>query len=124
MFQCRVSSTVAVRSLLLFAICVLLPTWAQASDVSFDGGSGCDDPPIFSQVFMFTANTNGGLCRAFGNHSGMNFDSLRFVTTIPTVSSTFLCSPGPFFTDCAFSVDTVNHTLTLNFFGLDGPTGT
>src|SRR5713226_2692275 len=100
MFLFRVRSTVvAVRSLLLFAILILLPAWAQAADMSFEGGSGCDDPPIFSQVFPFTANSSGGFCTAFGNHSGVNFDSLKFITTIPNAhpSDPFLCSPGPFF---------------------------
>jgi hypothetical protein len=79
MYRISVGSTVLLRHLLLFAILILLPTWAQAASFSFEGGSGCDDPPIFSQVFTFTANSNGGFCTGFGNHSGVNFDSLRFV---------------------------------------------
>src|SRR6266852_3170781 len=99
MFQFRVNSIPVVRSILLFAILILLPAWAQAEDFSFEGGSGCSDPPIFSQVFTFTANSNGGFCTGFGNHSGVNFDSLRFVTTIPNANPTapFICSPQPFF---------------------------
>src|SRR4030095_6209570 len=94
--------------------------------ISFDGGSGCDDPPIFSQVFQLNANTSGGFCTGFGNHSGRNFDSLRFVTTIPNANPNdpFLCSPEPFFLQCTFTLDTVNNILTIDFFGLDVRGGT
>src|SRR5713226_4586438 len=119
MFLFRVRSTVvAVRSLLLFAILILLPAWAQAADMSFDGGSGCSDPPIFNQMFSFTVNTHGGFCSGFANHSGKNFDSLNLV--LPTMSSTFLCPPDPFFTNCAPTFDTAHNTLTILFSGLDG----
>lgn len=124
MFRFNGSPTVLLRSLLLFAILILAPAWAKASDMSFEGGSGCSDPPIFSQAFTFTANSNGGFCSGFGNHSGTNFDSLTFTTSIPNVSPTFLCSPEPFFTTCDFIQDTAANTLTIEFFGLDGPLGT
>lgn len=123
MYRCRVDPTLLMRSFLCFAILILLPTWAQASDISFDGGFGCDDPPIFNGVFSFSANSNGGFCTGFGNHSGVNFDSLTFVTTIPTVSPFFSCSPEPFFTSCDFIEDAAANTLTILFFGLDGPLG-
>jgi hypothetical protein len=119
MFKFRVSSTAFIRSLLWFAALILLPTWARAADISFEGGSGCDDPPIFGQFFTLTANSHGGFCTGFGNHSGMGFDSLTFVTTIPNVSPTFNCSPEPFFAFCEFIEDTAANTLTILFFGLD-----
>src|SRR5262249_49623681 len=117
MFQSRVSSTVAFRSLLLFAICILLPAWAQASDFGLEGGSGCSDPPIFSQIFTFTVNSHGGFCTGFGNHSGVNFDSLRFVTTLPSGSPMFHCFSEPFFANCGFTFDTAHNTVTIDFFG-------
>src|SRR5882762_1912502 len=123
MYKFCVRSTVPVRSLLWFAILILAPAWAQAADMSFDGGSGCSDPPIFSQQFTLSANSHGGFCTGFGNHSGMNFDSLTFVTTIPNVSPTFNCSPEPFFLFCDFIQDTAASTLTIFFHGLDGRTG-
>src|SRR5262249_56390561 len=67
---------------------------------------------------------HGGFCTGFGNHSGMNFDSLSFTTTIPNVSPTFNCSPEPFFLTCEFIEDRAANTLTILFFGLDGPRGT
>jgi hypothetical protein len=103
---------------------ILLPTWAQASEITFEGGSGCDDPPIFSQAFSFTANSNGGFCTGFGNHSGVNFDSLKLVTAIPTVGPTLFCSPEPFFLSCDLIEDIAANTLTILFFGLDGSIGT
>ncbi len=117
MFLFRVRSTVvAVRSLLLFAILILLPAWARAADMSFDGGSGCDDPAIYSPIFMFSVNSHGGFCTAFGNHTGMNFNSLRLVTTKP--SSPINCFSGPF-AHCGLIFDTVNNTVTLDLFGLN-----
>ena len=117
MSQLSGSATLLLRSIVLFAILILLPTWAQADDFSFDGGSGCSDPPIFGLQFTFNVNSNGGFCSGFGNHSGMNFDSLRFTTPIGTTSP--FCSPEPFFLECTFSLDTVNNILTIDFFGLD-----
>ena len=119
MYKFCVRSTVPIRSLLWFAILILAPVWAQAADMSFDGGSGCDDPPIFSQQFTFTSNSHGGFCTGFGNHSGMSFGSLTFVTAIPNVSPTMNCSPEPFFAFCNFFEDTAAGTLTILFFGLD-----
>src|SRR5262249_27102674 len=103
MLQFSVGSTVPVRGLLLFAILIMAPAWAQASDFSFDGGSGCGDPPIFSTIFTLPAtNSSGGMCKGFSNQTGVNFDSLRFTTSIPNAnpSDPFNCSPEPFFLSC------------------------
>jgi hypothetical protein len=136
MLKTGVKFGVPVRGLLLLGSLVLLPAWARAADMSFDGGSGCSDPPIFSQQFFLPpANATGGLCRAFGNHSGTNFDSLKFTTAFPNANprDTFLCSADPFFLSCDFIVDgTIFHsgdlispgptnTITVEFFGLDRP---
>src|SRR5713226_3178875 len=103
-----VTATLLRLFLVIFSSLLLTANRAQADDMSFAGGSGCGDPPIFSQVFTFTANSNGGFCTGFGNHSGANFDSLRFTTSIPNAnpSAPFLCSPEPFFLNCTFSLDT------------------
>jgi hypothetical protein len=122
MFKTGVRSNVPVRSLLLFAVAILAPALARADDFSLAGDSGCTDPPIFSETFTFQANSSGGLCLAFGNHStsGMPFTSLKFTTRIPdTNSDPMLCSGGQFFTNCDYIVDTVHDTLTVEFSGLD-----
>src|SRR5262249_8128494 len=114
-------STVPARARLSFAILILTSAWAQASEISFQGGPGCSSGnPIFGHVFTFTANAVGGFCAGFGNDSGMNFDSLKFVTTIPTVNPNFFCSPEPYFLSCGFTMDTTANTLTILFSGLDG----
>src|SRR5262249_1602731 len=98
-----------LRSLLLLLVLLIFsPAWARAEDFSFDGGTGCSDPPIFDQIFVLPpTNATGGMCKGFGNHSGVNFDKLSFTTSFPNANPTdpFLCSPEPFFTDCGFSVD-------------------
>jgi hypothetical protein len=139
MLKFAVGPSAPVRGLLLsFGILLLLPAWAQASDFSFDGGSGCGDPPIFSTIFTLpAANSTGGMCKGFGNHnsSGVNFNSLDFTAPFPIpTSDPFLCSPGPFFLNCDFNVDgvifhsgdhiTSGSMITVEFFGLDGPLGT
>ena len=113
-----------VTFLSALVVLVLPPTRAQASTIGFDGGVGCGDPPIFSETFTFAANQDGGFCAGFGNHSGMNFDSLTLLTTIPTVSPTIFCSPEPYFLSCNYSEDIAANTLTIQFFGLDGTFGT
>jgi len=131
-----VSATVSLRGLLLFAIVIILPALARADDMSFDGGSGCSDPPIFSGIFSLPAtnpagSAAGGLCRAFENHSGGTFHSLSFTAPFANnPSDPFLCSPGQFFTNCDFIVDgfkfssgtpgsriTSGITITVEFFG-------
>ncbi len=110
---------VPVHSLLLLGSLILLPAWARADDFGFDGDSSCSDPSVNSEVFTLPpANSMGGLCLAFGNHSGVTFSSLAFTTTIPDANpDPMLCSPGPFFTNCAYVVNTTNDTLTVEFFG-------
>jgi hypothetical protein len=120
--------------LLLLALLILAPAWAPAADMSFAGGSGCGDPPIFGEIFSLPpTNATGGMCKGFGNHSGANFDSLMFTTSLTNAnpSDPFLCSPQPFFLDCGFSVDgsprllpsgsfiTSGNTITVEFFGLN-----
>src|SRR5262245_40670484 len=117
--MCKFCPTLPIRGLLWLAICILAPTWAPAEEFSFDGGSGCSDPPIFGQFFTFSANSSGGFCTGFGNHSGRNFDSLQFVTTIPNVSPTLNCSHEPYFLFCDFFEDTAANTLTILLHGLD-----
>jgi hypothetical protein len=126
MLQPLVSGTVSLRSLPLLAILVLAPALAQADDFSFDGGGGCDDPPpITSDIFTLPpTNATGGMCLAFGNHSGSTFTSLKFTTPIPDAdlanpSNPQLCSGGPFFTTCDFVEDLLDDTITVEFFGLD-----
>jgi hypothetical protein len=147
MHQFDVRSVLSVRGMLFFVALVALPAGARASDMSFDGGSGCSDPPITSDIFTLPATssaiagspgTGGGLCRAFGNHTTMNFNSLKFTAAFPTtINDPFLCSPGPFFLNCDFVIDgttvlqsgefarSVGKIVTVEFFGLDtGPGGT
>jgi hypothetical protein len=107
---------------------ILLPAWARADDISWAGGSDCSDPPIFSDAFVLPPiNASGGLCRAFGNHTGHNITTVKFETTYPSVNPDFFCSPGPFLS-CDFNVDgmifhtgdtppTAGHTVTIEFFG-------
>src|SRR5437660_731417 len=101
---------VPVRSLLLLGSLLLLPAWARADDFSFADAGTCTDPP-FSFTFSSnspTTGTNptpgGGLCLAFGNHSGTTFTSLTFTAALPDVdlndttgSVPHLCWGGPFF---------------------------
>jgi hypothetical protein len=126
MFQPRISSTVTLRSLPLLAILVLAPALARGDDFSFGDSGGCSDPPITSQIFTLPpTNGNGGMCLDFGNHSGTPFTSLKFTTSIPDAdianpsTNPRLCSGGPFFTTCDFVVDTLDDTITVEFFGLD-----
>src|SRR6266853_4509707 len=120
MFKVNAFQTFLTRCLLCFAFLIVVPSLAHASEIGFDGGSDCNSGvPLLSDVFSFTANSSGGFCSGFGNHSGMNFDSLRIVTTIPTLSTPFNCSAAPFFTSCDFTEDTVANTLTILFHGVD-----
>jgi hypothetical protein len=131
MLKTGVRFSVPVRNLLLFGSFILLPAWARAADMSFAGDSSCTDPPIFSDVFSLPPiNATGGLCRAFGNHTGHNINSLTFTTTFPTRNLDFFCSGDSFFTNCDFNVDgriyhsgdtppTGGSTLTVEFFGLN-----
>jgi hypothetical protein len=132
MLKTGVRSNVPIRSLLLFATVILAPALARADDFSWGGDSGCTDPPIFSDIFTLPPiNASGGLCRAFGNHSGHNFTSLKFTTQYPSTNPDFFCSPGPFMS-CDFNVDgtiyhtgdtppsfptTDGHTITVEFMG-------
>ena len=130
MLKTGVGFSVSVRSLLLLGSLILLPAWARADNMSFDGGSGCSDPPITSQQFFLPpANATGGMCRAFGNHSGTTFTSLKFTTAFPNANpnDALVCSPAPFFLNCDFNVDgrpvpsgshiTSGQTITVEFFG-------
>jgi len=100
---------------------LLLPAWARADDFSLAGDSSCSDPPIFTEIFTLpAANSSGGMCLAFGNHSGAPFTSLKFTTQIPDPNThDMLCSGGQFFANCDYIVDTLNDTITVEFFGLD-----
>jgi hypothetical protein len=121
MFKTGLSLAAPLRSLLLLGSLILLPALARADDFSWEGGSGCSDPPIFSEIFTLPAtNASGGMCKGFGNHSGVPFTSLKFTTRIPDANSDLmLCSGGSFFTTCDFVLDTINDTITVEFFGLD-----
>jgi hypothetical protein len=131
MLKTGVGFSVPVRGLLLLGSLILLPAWAQASDASFAGDSSCTDPPIFSDIFSLPpVNATGGLCRAFGNHTGHNLNSLSFTTSYPVRNPDFFCAGDSFFTNCDFNVDgmifhsgdtppTVGTTLTLEFFGFN-----
>jgi hypothetical protein len=124
MLQPRITSTMSLRSLPLLAILVLAPALARADDMGFSGGSGCDDPPIFSDIFELPpTNATGGMCRAFGNFTGGPITSLKFTTTIPDPNADpMTCSPAPFFATCDFVVDTLDDTITVEFFGnIDHP---
>jgi hypothetical protein len=124
-------SKVLLQGSLLLGIVMLAPALGRADDFSWGGDSGCSDPPITTDVFtnLFSANSSGGLCLAFGNHSGGTFHSLEFTTTYPdaNTSDALVCTPGPWFATCDFKVDgssvpnntvvTGSHsTLTVEFF--------
>jgi hypothetical protein len=129
MFKTGVRSNVPIRSLLLLAAVILAPALARADDFSWAGDSSCSDPPIFSDIFSLPAtNSSGGLCRAFGNHTGHTINSLTFTTTYQSSNPDFFCSAAPYFTNCDFNVDgTIYHngdappsggsTITIDFFG-------
>jgi hypothetical protein len=131
MLKIGVGFRVPAHSLLLLGSLILLPGLARADDFSFSGDSSCSDPPIFSDIFTLPpVNATGGLCRAFGNHTGSSFNSLTFTTAFPTVNPDFFCSGDQFFTNCDFKVDgtiyrsvdappTSGTTLTVEFFGLN-----
>jgi hypothetical protein len=135
MLKTGLGSNVPLRSLLLFAVAILAPAMARADDFTWAGDSGCSDPPIFSDIFTLPAtNSHGGLCRAFGNHTGHSLNSLTFTAAYPSVNPDFFCSAAPYFTDCDFNVDgtiyhngdtppsfptTGGHTITVEFFGLN-----
>src|SRR5580704_11949717 len=115
MLKTGVRFGVAVRSLLLLGSLILLPAWARADDFGFAGDSSCTDPPITSDIFTLPAiNASGGLCRAFGNHTGHTINSLTFTTAYPTRNPDFYCATGgldPFFLNCDFNVDgTIYHS--------------
>ena len=131
MLNIGVGFRVPAHSLLLLGSLILLPAWARADDFSFSGDStGCSDPPpITMQQFSVTPNMSGGLCLAFGNHSGVTFGSLKFTAPFPNanVDDALQCSPGPFFASCDFVVDgrkydsgahvTAGNTITVEFSG-------
>ena len=116
------------RNLLLLGSLILLPAMARADDFGWAGDSSCSDPPIFNDAFVLPAiNATGGLCRAFGNHTGHSITSVKFEAAYPSVNPDFFCSPGPFLS-CDFNVDgTIFHsgdtpppsgnTVTIEFFG-------
>src|SRR2546423_9794094 len=107
MLQDGVRFRVPVRSLLLLGSMILLPAWARADDFSFSGDSTCTDPPIFSDIFTLPAtNGSGGLCRAFGNHTGAPITSLKFTTPYAGTDHVdrMFCDPGRFLT-CDYRVD-------------------
>jgi len=110
---------VPVHCLLLLGSLILLPAWARADDFSIGDSGNCSDPSIGPSLqFSFSANTHGGLCLAFGNHSGVPIHSLTFTTSIPDANSDLnVCSGGIFFTNCDYVPNTANGTLTIEFFG-------
>jgi hypothetical protein len=58
------------------------------------------------------------MCLAFGNHTGAPITSLKFTTTIPDANTDPMrCSTGPYFEFCDYVVDTVDNTITVEFFG-------
>ena len=104
--------------LMLLAALIIAPTFARADNMSLIGGSGCSDPPIFNEVFTFSSNSTGGECLAFGNYTGGTMGSLSITTKIPDANTDAnTCSGGNFFLHCTFTIDTVNDTLTVDFFG-------
>jgi hypothetical protein len=132
MLKNGVGLSVPVRGLLLLGSLILLPAWARADDFSFSGdATGCSDPPVITQQFNVTPNPSGGLCLAFGNHSGTTFKSLKFTTAFPNANpnDALMCSPQPFFLNCDFNVDgvvfhngdrvTAGNIITVEFFGLN-----
>jgi hypothetical protein len=109
---------VPLHRLVLLAGFILAPTLAHAGTFVLGGGGDCSDPPgIFSQVFSFSADTAGGSCAAFGNHSGTSFNSLAITTALPDDLSNLYCSGGNFFEFCSFTVDVPNDLLTIKLFG-------
>jgi hypothetical protein len=137
MLKIGLGSRVPVRSLLLFAVAILAPALARADDFGWAGDSSCSDPPIFSDIFSLPAtNASGGLCRAFGNHTGHNLTSLSFTAPYQTTNPDFFCATGTstvaYFQNCDFNVDGTiyhtgdtppsfrspdGHTITVEFFG-------
>lgn len=129
MFKPGVKFCVPVRSLFLLGSLILAPAWARADDMSWSGDNSCSDPLIFNDAFVLPPiNASGGLCRAFGNHTGSNFTSLKFTTAYPGTNPDFFCSAAPYFLSCDFNVDgTIYHTgdtpptggsmVTVEFFG-------
>lgn len=119
---------VPVHGLLMLGSLVLLPALARADDFSWGGDSSCTDPPIFSDIFTLPAtNATGGLCRAFGNHTGAPLTSLIFTTPYAGTDhvDSMFCDPGPFLS-CDYRVDgtlvssvppPTGTTLTVEFFG-------
>jgi hypothetical protein len=114
-----VRSSVPLRSLLLVAFSIALPALGRADDMSWGGDSSCSDPPIFSDIFTLPAtNATGGMCRAFGNYTGAPITSVKFTTTIPDANADpMICSAAPYFESCDFVVDTLDDTITVEFFG-------
>lgn len=110
-----------LRGLLFLAILLFLPAWAKADDFGWSGDDSCSDPAIFSDIFTLPAtNSHGGMCLAFGNHTGAPITSLKFTTTIPDANTDpMLCSAAPYFENCDYVLDTADNTLTIEFFGTD-----
>jgi hypothetical protein len=119
MLKSRVSSIGSLRNLALLAILILSPALARADDLGWGGDSGCTDPPIFSDIFTLPAtNATGGMCQAFGNYTGAPITSVKFTTTIPDANADpMICSAAPYFESCDFVVDTLDDTITVEFFG-------
>jgi len=129
MLKTGVKFRVPVRSLLLLGSLILLPAWARADDFSWQGDSSCSDPIVSNDAFVLPqTNATGGLCRAFGNHTGGNITSVKFTTPYQSTNPDFFCSAAPYFLGCDFNVDgTIYHTgdtpptggsmVTVEFFG-------
>jgi hypothetical protein len=132
MLKIGVGFSVPVHRLLLLGSLVLLPALARADDFSFADAGTCTDP-LFTGTFTSNspvaattttpAKPGGGLCLAFGNHSGSTFTSLIFTAALPDFdrtnpdSSAFdTCFGGPFFATCDYVLDRRLGTITVEFF--------
>ena len=114
----------SIRFAILFAACALA---GHASGIVVSGTDCGGDPPIITNIFTITANSDGSFCDAFTNNlpgsptggSGPSITSLTFTGDLSAgmLVSDYTCTTD-IFTNCAVTVDTQDDLLTVAFSGI------
>jgi len=110
-----------------FGACVVLAAalslHADPVDPVWSLGDPDQGTPIFSTKFQFQDDDLGGGIFSFINESGVTWTSLDFLVTLPSLS-TFACGPGPFFTFCQISPESIMGDTTKYDIAPVGPGST
>jgi hypothetical protein len=105
------------RSVLFAAVAAFAPLALQAANPHIIINS---DPPnpiiITTPTFTFGANQSGGGDLSFKNESGVTFESLEFMVTLPGLD-TITTGPGPFITSTIAVTPVSNGFLYDILFG-------